>query len=371
MAPTLFGEIFSEFLKKTGTAFKLSAVLGPSVFINFMLKLEQMCVCKHSGEDNQFFLVSYMFCPALILLIIIVLMDKTSITCWPLCCSPEGRKKLFSHSLCCRKGCTVVMKGVFGASVWIISVLLDGDWYVCFKTSRNIRDVLGDLPCKSEDRDTTEENSRITQYYNVSRAISLILATILAIVWAIVRCCQGGSSYYKYKYEKYQERETGKALKEHLQELAKQNAKKTCLLVLSAIQETSGASTTQSQPPTVEQVIVEPLTETQRRNLIDRAKKTQLQQKTLDDLWGKMSEPDFCLSGLQLAIKRNQSAVTADPASTDGSRGRAGPSGENQPAVASNPAALSQSEEEMLLSSTTDRQHRPTTADPMELRGMQ
>ncbi|KAL4604912.1 hypothetical protein GN956_G25460 [Arapaima gigas] len=295
MAPNTIQRVLPVLQQKAKTTLMASALVAMCVLLNFILQAKHRCICRRFEDSEQILYLSLYLClPAVSLFLMVIAGDKACVrlcqVCW--CCSPkekqdkksrlkEEKQGGCSRYCCfyCRKGCRTILKAGFALCVWVISVLFDGNWYVCLQTSRNSSQV--HLPCKSQDNWTIAEKSTLSHYSNQSLTCSLGLIFGLVLLWTLGAfisqgCCR---PYYRYKHDRYREEETQRALKSHLKSLAKQEAETICHQEMPAVRRGS------DEGP----VVVE----------VNRS-----QQKVLE--YEKISKPHFHLSALREAAEREE-----------------------------------------------------------------
>ncbi|XP_078100304.1 uncharacterized protein LOC144513186 [Sander vitreus] len=171
--------------------------------------------------------LSTWLCPFGIICVLQLWMDKTFINiCEPAC-----------YSSCCYVGYHMI-KAVFVGLLWITSVLIDADWYVCCEINQSEQQK--QLACKEKNNLTAEERTSITELKNDSRLYGLILVLGVVVVAAIGSsvgqkkgygrpcckdsscCCPGSDSCYKaVVYEEVKLDEEENVLKEILKRKAK------------------------------------------------------------------------------------------------------------------------------------------------------
>lgn len=122
MTPFLTTEYLEKLSAPAGSAFV--AFLFWIVF-QYVFNLDFKCPCD--SEKNTEVCVIYMTLPTISLFIVVMITDK------------------YIRSICCSIGrklqCKIVIiimsliRGVSVASLWMFTVLMNGDWYACLKTN--------------------------------------------------------------------------------------------------------------------------------------------------------------------------------------------------------------------------------------------
>ncbi|XP_039460869.1 uncharacterized protein LOC120435398 [Oreochromis aureus] len=156
---------------------------------NLLLERDMACTCKQGTPDCGI----YMALPACIIFILILWTDKKFKTAckFTFACRCKGSKKdgespspaavasqeqeqRQEQSKCCRTElCGVLLIRILKAGcvglLWAVSVLMDGDWYVCCNLEKS--NNWTNLACKDKQNITAEENITIIEMKNESRNI--------------------------------------------------------------------------------------------------------------------------------------------------------------------------------------------------------
>lgn len=158
-----------DFLKKFPfRKFSIFFTVIGSFTYNILLDRDVACTCKDVAQDCNI----YMFLPFFIIFFLMLWTDKTL---------ERTRKYTFVYKL---KGvrtelCSVflghIIKAICVGLLWVVSVFIDGDWYVCCNSGTE----QSELACKYENNITAEENLTISSLKNKSRvSISFFLHRI-------------------------------------------------------------------------------------------------------------------------------------------------------------------------------------------------
>lgn len=220
-------EVFSKFLK----IFKqLSTYLTIIVFFVYTAVLDRdlECTCKNQSRHCNL----YMALPFLISFVLHLWVDKrfqgiwrfTSTTC---CCTCSENCTERCESNCKFIWILIyeILKAAFIGLLWVIFVLLDGDWYVCCQNDGSEQQA--QLACK-KDKATPEEKANIAELKNKSKIIglSMLLCTLLAFAffssfgWR--KCCESrGCCNRKIFYDELILEEEENVLQEVLRKAAK------------------------------------------------------------------------------------------------------------------------------------------------------
>lgn len=127
---------------------------------NVLLDRNVGCACKGVDIDCWVYLLS----PAFIIFILILCIDKKMRTACRYSCACTRPCK------CCRFFGVVIshiLKAICVGLLWIVSVLIDGDWYVCCNVGQSEQQAK--IACSDRTNITSEEKEIITEEKNVSR----------------------------------------------------------------------------------------------------------------------------------------------------------------------------------------------------------
>ncbi|CAI5657629.1 unnamed protein product [Oreochromis niloticus] len=147
---------------------------------NILLDRDVTCTCKDVAQECTI----YMTLPFLIIFFLMLWTDKTlERTCkYTFLC--ERKKPERNNQVLCghvrKQLCGVFIIHIFKAIsvglLWVVSVFIDGDWYVCCQSGTEE----SELACKDEINITAQENVIISSLKNQSRHIGFFL--LFAIV---------------------------------------------------------------------------------------------------------------------------------------------------------------------------------------------
>ncbi|XP_067449588.1 uncharacterized protein [Thunnus thynnus] len=224
-------EVFSKFL----TIFKqLSTYLTIIVFFVYTAVLDRdlECTCKNQSRDCNL----YMVLPFLISFVLHLWVDKrfqgiwrfTSTTC---CCA--SNKKCTERCESVNKFILIlfykILKAAFIGLLWVICVLLDGDWYLCCWNDGSEQQA--QLACKNKKNITAEEKANIAELKSRSKIIGLSVLFCTLFVFALFssfgwrKCCESrpdcSCCKRKILYDELILEEEENVLKEVLREAAK------------------------------------------------------------------------------------------------------------------------------------------------------
>ncbi|XP_051282597.1 uncharacterized protein LOC127378077 isoform X2 [Dicentrarchus labrax] len=181
-------DIFPKFLLKQFSTF--IAIIVIFVY-NVVLNKDLKCSCQQQTRNCNL----YMALPFCILFVLQLWTDKT-----------------FQRTL--KYGCTFcwvllchILKAVFVGLLWVVSVFVDGDWFVCCWNDHS--DKQAQLACKEEKDITPEEKTIIADLKDTSLVIGLCVllgALVIAFIISSVKrmkcckdscCCNRKNLYYK------------------------------------------------------------------------------------------------------------------------------------------------------------------------------
>lgn len=134
------------------------AVIVVSFTYNVLLERDVLCSCKGYTLDCYW----YMVLPFFIIFFLMIWIDKTFLEAFRICspcCKGALWGLIFYH----------IFKAGFVGSLWVVSVLIDGDWYVCC-TNNSTQPLLA---CKDAKNLTAEEKMEIAEMKNESRVSHL------------------------------------------------------------------------------------------------------------------------------------------------------------------------------------------------------
>lgn len=169
---------------------------------NLLLERDMACTCKQGTPDCGI----YMALPTCIIFILILWTDKKFKTACkftfacrcgsskkdgdspspsPAAVASQEQEQRQEQTKCCRTElCGVLLTRILKAGcvglLWVVSVLMDGDWYVCCNLEKSNNRT--NLACKDKQNITAEENIIIIEMKNYSRVSSSYLIFRLYIV---------------------------------------------------------------------------------------------------------------------------------------------------------------------------------------------
>ncbi|XP_031167993.1 uncharacterized protein LOC116059179 isoform X2 [Sander lucioperca] len=190
---------------------KLSTYVAVIVIFvhNVVLDKDLECSCKRQALDCNY----YMIMPFFIIFVLQLWTDRTFLRAWKYTCACtcmctddckkdfKTRCKLFSILV------YHIVKAVLVGLLWVTSVFIDGDWYVCCQNDHSEQQA--QLACKNKDNLTAEEKAIIAELKNHSMVIgmSLLFCTLFlaALISSFGRmtcckdssCCNRNILYYK------------------------------------------------------------------------------------------------------------------------------------------------------------------------------
>lgn len=156
---------FAKHVVKTASVYATVIVIFS---YHVLLDKDMACTCKEQQTDCSV----YMALPVFSIFFLMLWMDKTFQTA----CKYTGGNR--NDNFCCVL-CYQTVKGAFLGLLWVISVLMDGDWYVCCHNDKSEQQSL--LACKDKANITIEEQGLIATLINESR-VSFYLS-LLTTSW--------------------------------------------------------------------------------------------------------------------------------------------------------------------------------------------
>ena len=173
MAPK--ANISADLLKKL-----LSAGSGPVLVLliiltQYVFKLDFTCPCS-SSKESKVITGMYLLLPCCTIFFVAILTDRQFKKAVGYCCS--------ARSCCCPW--RQFFKGLTVASMWVITALLDGDWFICMMTRdgnytdiscKDIRTeeqtvVFNELKSKSQVSETVTNDIQLHLTHNFHHIIS-------------------------------------------------------------------------------------------------------------------------------------------------------------------------------------------------------
>lgn len=141
-------------------ALSIFVTIVGSFTYNILLERDIQCKCKNVAVECS----TYMLIPFCIIFFLILWTDKTlqricNYTCVCESCPPRFRTQL------CGVFWSQIFKAFCVGVLWVVSVLVDGDWYVCCERKAQ----KSQLACKDKTNITAEENVMINSLKNTSR----------------------------------------------------------------------------------------------------------------------------------------------------------------------------------------------------------
>ncbi|TMS16260.1 hypothetical protein E3U43_013553 [Larimichthys crocea] len=165
------------------------------IFIyNVVLDKNMECLCELSTPNCNL----YMALPFLIIFVLQLTMDRKCHRRWWRCtstCTSTDRgtptPAMTTLKMKKWKKCTCFwifffhfMKAAFVASLWVVSLLIDGDWYVCCKNKYSDRHP--DLACKDKESVAPEEKKMIAELKNTSWNTGMTVLIVFLILTALM-----------------------------------------------------------------------------------------------------------------------------------------------------------------------------------------
>ncbi|XP_046898828.1 golgin subfamily A member 6-like protein 6 [Hypomesus transpacificus] len=170
-------ELLLRLVKTAGSAF---GILGFFLIFQYVFELDFTCPCQQYYDE--LYCSIYMVVPAVTMFFFVWLIDPERMRICGWC---TKNKCLMRRD---RKTLVLLGKSVSAASLWIISALIEGDWYVCLKLQFGNGTSEDPLACKDKNHWSHEEILNFHLNVNISRAIGLGIIGILVIIWVMATC---------------------------------------------------------------------------------------------------------------------------------------------------------------------------------------
>lgn len=188
---------------------------------HFIFEKDIPCTCTNLGRDCTL----YVLLPTLIILFALLWMDKRC---------HRGCKKKLCRRTCCRRpdcrfdsrskkcfSCFRFLNAAFVSLIWIVSVLIDGDWYVCCTDHTH-----HDIACEDEANRSEEDRRALNSMNDESRIIGLgILSGLLLIAFLASVCVKTSECSVNGKLIEIVLEEEEKLVSKELREKLKQMMK--------------------------------------------------------------------------------------------------------------------------------------------------
>ncbi|XP_049438422.1 uncharacterized protein LOC125892440 isoform X3 [Epinephelus fuscoguttatus] len=178
--------VFPNFaLKKLGTFVAIIVIFIHNVVLDRDLK----CNCEAPGRGCN----SFMAMPFFIIFFVQLWTDKTFLRAWKYACTSTCISSVWALL------CHIIKAGFIGL-IWVISVLIDGDWWVCCKSDKK-------LACKPQQNLTAQDHTTIAELKieSLIAGMSTLLAILLlAFISSFVpKNCSEESRRYNMKIQYY------------------------------------------------------------------------------------------------------------------------------------------------------------------------
>ncbi|XP_042265594.1 calcium homeostasis modulator protein 6-like [Thunnus maccoyii] len=206
--------IFPKFaLKRLNTFLAIIVIFVYKVVIDKDLE----CTCKNQSRDCILFMVL----PFGILFVLHLWVDKRFQRIWRFTCTTCSKT-------CCKFIWVLlvdILKAAFIGVLWVIFVLLDGDWYVCCQNDGSEQQA--QLACKDKNNITPEEKANIAELKSWSQTFGFFVFFFTLFAFAILstfrlmRCCSPCCNR-KILYDKMILEEEENVLKEILRGAARE-----------------------------------------------------------------------------------------------------------------------------------------------------
>ncbi|XP_045913058.1 stress response protein nst1-like [Micropterus dolomieu] len=200
------------------------------IFIhNVVLDKDLQCSC----EQQTLVCIFYMIMPFFILFVLQLWTDKKFKRAWKYTCPRTRKCTCTCTKQCCKERlwrvfCIFlhhIIKAVFIGLLWVVSVLIDGDWYVCCWNDQSKQQK--QLACKAETDMTAMDRKIIAELKDWSWVIGISLLFCSLVSAALIssfgwmKCCEDSKFKKKYLYHRVVLDQEKIVLKEVLTKAAK------------------------------------------------------------------------------------------------------------------------------------------------------
>ncbi|XP_056094966.1 calcium homeostasis modulator protein 6-like [Rhinichthys klamathensis goyatoka] len=238
MPPYLATDDLKELFVPAGSAF-ITFLFW--IIFQYVFKLDFQCPCD--PKENTHICVVYMIFPAISLFIVVIIANKRI------------------RSTACSNGTGIqcksiiilmpIIKAISVACLWIIAVLIDGDWYVCLTTTNYSLPPYEQSFCKNIK--TPAEDADIRTKKSLSREIAILVLFGLSVIWTFFLAIRQADCMrpLAYQYNKILLEKTDLYIRKELKNLAKDKAKTRGQEQINNVQlflQRADAETQQQQP---------------------------------------------------------------------------------------------------------------------------
>ncbi len=149
-----------------GSAFAFAFIF---LVFQYSFKLDFQCPCNAFSNDAFCFI--YILIPSFGLLLVLTLTTKT---CTIMCTRGSCSCACCSRGCFWRNVCKHIVRNMVLSSLWIATIFIDGDAWVCYNlTEKNITNWYDQTPCKEKNKHTAEESTNIRFYQAQSQVCSI------------------------------------------------------------------------------------------------------------------------------------------------------------------------------------------------------
>ena len=141
------GAISADLLKKLLSAGSAPVLVILIVLSQYVFQLDFTCPCSPSA-GSKVITAMYLVLPWFTLFIIAFLTDRQLKKAFGCCCSECSSNRPWKH----------IFKVLTISSMWIITAMLDGDWFICVKTMNGNNT---DISCK---KNRTKQESLVINH---------------------------------------------------------------------------------------------------------------------------------------------------------------------------------------------------------------
>lgn len=190
MAPKTVAVPPESIFKKLGTYITIIVIF----VYNNVLGKDLECACNKQKQTLYCWL--YMVLPFSVLFVLKLWTDRTFQKIWRYACTCQ----------CCNKFCRYIcvllyhiIKAAFIGSLWFVSLLVDGHWYVCCFNDKSKE--YPHLACKNKNSMTAEEQEIFTRLKNKSWvSFSFFILSVLFHCFIRSVCVSEHSHFFNYSF---------------------------------------------------------------------------------------------------------------------------------------------------------------------------
>ncbi|XP_047228405.1 uncharacterized protein LOC124872438 [Girardinichthys multiradiatus] len=152
---------------------------------NVLFEINVGCTCKDQKTHCWF----YILVPVFLITFLLLWTDKIFKRTCSYCCTYQFTcNRDMMRNFCCvckvRKLCSTafpqIIKAGFIGALWIVSVLIDGEWYACCQNGLSGPEA--QIPCKKKSNRTLEEQTLVDGLNNDSKVAGFLVLLVILIL---------------------------------------------------------------------------------------------------------------------------------------------------------------------------------------------